>query len=179
MREFISLARGINVGGKTLKMEKLRNIYESLKLHDIITYIQSGNVLFNSEQQEPVKIKQLIERKIKLVTGLDIIIILRIQRELEKIVKNNPFIKYGIKETEKMYVTFLEDAPSKDLITALIPPKPTKDEFKILGKEIYLYCPGGYGETVLSNNFFEKKLKIGATTRNWRTINKLYDLSVN
>jgi uncharacterized protein (DUF1697 family) len=179
MREFISILRGINVGGKVLKMDKLRYIYESLQFQDIKTYIQSGNVLFNFKVKEIEKIKIKIEKKIMTETGLDVAVILRNQKELKRIIDNNLFIKEGIKETERMYVTFLEDNPSKELIKTLISPKPTKDEFRILGKEIYLFCPGGYGETVLSNSFFEKKLKMRATTRNWRTTNKLYELSMN
>lgn len=179
MRKYISLIRGINVGGKTLKMDKLRSIYQSLKFSDIKTYIQSGNVLFNSRSNDVEKIEDDIVKKILSETGLTVSVIIRKSDELGAIIAKNPFIKRDIKETKRLYITFLEKEPSKESIKNIILPKPTKDEFILLGKEIYLFCPAGYGETILSNTFFEKKLKMGATTRNWNTTNKLYELSLS
>ncbi len=179
MLEYISLIRGINVGGKSLKMELLRSIYESLKLEDVKTYIQSGNVLFNSNTKNIEKIKNEIVKSIEKQSGLSVSVIIRKNKEIKNIIENNPFIKSGNNETERMYVTFLESVPDKNKMKGLIPSKKTKDEFKIIGKEIYLYCPEGYGKTVLSNDFFEKKLKLKATSRNWRTLNKLYEMSIS
>jgi uncharacterized protein (DUF1697 family) len=177
MPEYISLLRGINVGGKTLKMDKLRSIYESLNLRDIKTYIQSGNVLFNARIKNVEKIKKEIEIRINKEASLAVTVIIRTPIELKKILSSNPFVNSGIKEIDRMYVTFLENEPTKELLKELKPARETKDEFKVIGKEIFLFCPGGYGRTILSNDFFEKKLRMNATTRNWRTVNKLYDLS--
>ena len=177
MLKYISLIRGINVGGKTLKMDRLKSIYESLSLHDIKTYIQSGNVLFNSDIKNIYKIKTQLEDEINKQTNLSVSVIMRTQKDLKKILNGNPFINSGNENTERMYVTFLENEPLKSSLKDLIPPKETHDEFKVIGKEIYLYCQEGYGRTVLSIDFFEKKLKMKATARNWRTVNKLYELS--
>lgn len=179
MTEYISLIRGINVGGKSLKMDVLRSIYESLKLEDIKTYIQSGNVLFKTNTKNIKKIGDKIVNSIEKQSGLSVSVIIRNNKEIKNILENNPFIKSGNNETERMYVTFLEGIPDKNKLKDLIPAKKTKDEFKIIGKEIYLYCPEGYGRTILSNDFFEKKLKLKATSRNWRTLNKLYEMSIS
>lgn len=177
MRKYISLLRGINVGGKTLKMDMLRGIYESLNLQDIKSYIQSGNILFNTKEKNIGKLRTKLEKEIKSQTGLIVSIIFRNRKELKDILDTNPFMKTHDSETAKMYVTLLEKEPSKELVKNLIPSKRTEDEFKKLNREIYLFCGNGYGRTVLTNDFFEKKLKLKATTRNWRTLNKLYELS--
>ncbi len=179
MLEFISLVRGINVGGKTLKMDKLKSIYESLNLKDVKTYIQSGNVLFNSKNKNIEKIRNELESQIKNQTDLSVTIIIRTQKELKKILESNPFVNSGNEDIEHLYVTLLENESPKSSLKNLVPAKETKDAFKVAGKEIFLYCPDGYGRTVLSNDFFEKKLKMRATTRNWRTLNKLFDLSIS
>jgi len=165
------------VGGKTVKMASLRALYESLGLQDVESYIQSGNVLFNAEEKNVDKLRMRIEGEIQKKFGLTVSVIMRKPEEIRKILDSNPFLKKYPDETKKMYVTLLERKPSEELIVNLAPSKTTEDKFKILNREVYIFCLNGYGRTVLTNDFFEKKLKLKATTRNWRTLNKLYDLS--
>jgi uncharacterized protein (DUF1697 family) len=105
-------------------------------------------------------------------------VVIRTQSELWKTIENNPFVKAGNREVDRMYVTFLEKRPEAAREEALPAVPGTNDEFRILEKEIYLYCPGGYGKTVFSNSYFERRLGIRATTRNWKTVGKLYELSI-
>jgi uncharacterized protein (DUF1697 family) len=177
MLEYISLVRGINVGGKTLKMDVLKSLYASLGFTDITTYIQSGNVLFNPSAKGKAPAADAVEAIIKKKTGLDVTVINRTRHDFIRITAQNPFIKAGNRLIDKMHVTFLDRQPDTDLVKKLSLIDRKGDEFKVVGSEIYLLCPNGYGQTVLTNNFFEKRLKCGATTRNWGTVNKLLELA--
>ena len=92
-------------------------------------------------------------------------------------IDNNPFIKKKGIQLDKLHVTFLGTLPESSLVKAIEKLNFSPDEFVITGREIYLHCPGGYGNTKLSNNFFEKKLFVKATTRNWNTVNKLWEMA--
>ena len=105
----------------------------------------------------------------------DVTIILKTPIALKKIISKNPFLKGREKETKYFYFTFLADNPSKELLNNIKDFESKDDKFIIKGKEIYVFCPGGYGTTKLNNNFFERKLKVGATTRNWNSINNMVD----
>jgi uncharacterized protein (DUF1697 family) len=173
MREYISLLRGINVGGKTLKMDGLLKVYEGLGMRDVKSYIQSGNVLFNAQNDEAESVKEELQTRILSRFGLEVTVIVRNRRELRRIIERNPFIGSGGGELDRMYVTFMEVSPKGEPPHDLPSGADTKDDFRMIGTEIYLYCPGGYGKTIFSNSFFEKKLGVRATTRNWKTVTEL------
>ena len=177
MHEYVSLLRGINVGGKTLKMDSLLKVYESLGLRDVKSYIQSGNVLFNTTYTDTRSMKEELQNRIRSRYGLEVTIIIRNRRELEKIIEKNPFTESGNRELNRMHVTFLEEGAKAKLPKSLRPDIDTNDEFRVIGTEIYLYCPEGYGKTVFSNSFFEKKLGVRATTRNWKTVTELHRIA--
>lgn len=177
MLEYISLIRGINVGGKTLKMDVLKSIYASLGFADMVTYIQSGNVLFNAGTGARPPIAASIEQGIKKKSGLEVSVILRTRNELAEIIAKNPFVKSRKSLVDKMHVTFLGELPGPEPVKALSSTDAKGDEYKVVGREIYLVCPNGYGRTILNNNFLEKRLKCAATTRNWATVNKLLELA--
>jgi uncharacterized protein (DUF1697 family) len=173
MREYVSLLRGINVGGKTLRMDGLLKVYESLGLRDVKSYIQSGNVLFNEKNVDVESVKEELQNRIRSRFGLDVTVIIRKRGELQGIIERNPFIASGGGEPKRMYVTFMEESPKGEPPQSLRSDTNAKDDFRMIGTEIYLYCPGGYGKTVFSNSFFEKKLGVRATTRNWNTVTEL------
>jgi uncharacterized protein (DUF1697 family) len=177
MHEYVSLLRGINVGGKTLKMNDLLSVYETLGLLDVKSYIQSGNVLFNAKDTGTRGIKEELQNRIRSRFGLEVTIMLRSRRELGKIIERNPFVESGGREPNRMHVTFLEATAKAKLPESLRSDMNTDDEFRLAGAEIYLYCPGGYGKTVFSNSFFEKKLGVRATTRNWKTVTELHRIA--
>jgi len=171
----LSLLRGINVGGRKVPMADLRILYEELGLKNITTYIQSGNVIFESKVANKA-LEKKIEKKIKVKFGFDVSVITRTKEELNAVIKENPFTKENNIELEKLYVIFLGEIPDPVLLKKLIESDLGPERFIVCGKTIYLYCPVGYGEAKLNNNFFEKKLKVVATTRNWRTTNILLDM---
>jgi uncharacterized protein (DUF1697 family) len=179
MKTCISILRGINVGAqKKILMVDLKALYESLKFKDVITYIQSGNVIFKtSETVSDEALSQKIEKAIAKKYGFEVPVIVRSVAEIDKVLGSNPFLKDKKKDVTKMHVTFLSEAPGKAELEAIKKFDYAPDEFVIAGKDVYLYTPGGYGETKLSNKFFETKLKVTATTRNWNTVNKLKELS--
>lgn len=173
---FISLLRGINVSGqKKVPMQQLKELYEKLTFTSVQTYIQSGNVIFSSNEKDLAKLRERIENAIKKEFGFDVLVFVRTRADLEKIVKSNPFTK---QESESLYVTLLSQSPV-EIPADLDKFKAPNDKYKIINDVIYFYCPDGYGKTKLSNNLFEKKLKLNATTRNYNTINALLKISNN
>lgn len=180
MKTCISMLRGINVSGqKKIRMADLKKLYEELKLKEVITYIQSGNVIFKTaEKNTDEKIAALIEKAIQKKYGFEVPVIVRSAAEMNDAIKNNPFIK-NKNEPERIYISFLSEIPSEDLVAAIQKTDFSPERFMISGKEIYLHVPNGYGNSKLSNNFFEKKLNVKATTRNWNTVNKLAELAAS
>ena len=175
---YIALLRGINVSGqKLIKIEELQKLFEALKFESVRTYIQSGNVIFKSDIKEPAKIIGLIEKKIKDKFSFDVTVIIRNTDELGKIIKNNPFVK--TKPIDKLYTAFLSGTFDKSKSELLEKYKSKTEEYKINNTEVYLYYPDGAGRTKLTNNIIESKLGVKATSRNWNTVNKLYELSLN
>jgi uncharacterized protein (DUF1697 family) len=178
MNTFVSLLRGINVSGqKRVLMPELKSMYETLGFTRVTTYVQSGNVVFESDRLEETQIAPTIEAEIARIFGFPVSVIVRGRDDLRRILAANPFIERKNIDTKRLYVTFLRDLPSLELSSNLITPPESDDEFLEIGKEIFLYCPGGYGRTKLSNNYFEKKLWVIATTRNWNTVKALSEMA--
>ena len=172
MTTFIALLRGINVTGrKIVRMEQLRASFEALGFRKVQTYVQSGNVVFEAARASGLAKK--IEEKIADDFGFPVPVLLRTTGELATVIKRNPFLKDEDVDQSKLHVTFLSDDPPKTATALLQPLAADSERFQVIGREIYLYCPEGYGRTRLSNAAIEKKLSVGATTRNWKTTNAL------
>jgi uncharacterized protein (DUF1697 family) len=177
MATYVAMLRGINVGpGKIVKMERLRALFGVLGFDDVRTYVQSGNVVFESEQKSPTGLSNKIEEKIQRDFGFTVPVLVKTSKEIEQIVSDNPLVKEKGIDRSKLHITFLSDAPPKTAVKALEPLATGRERFRILNRAIYLYCPDGYGNTKLSNNAIEKKLSVVATTRNWRTVNALLEM---
>ena len=179
METYISILRGINVGGhKLIKMQALTKLYEDLGFKNVKTYIQSGNVIFQTKQTDSTLLEEMISKKITEIFTFEVPIIVTLQKEIAKIHKNNPFIHEKHYDTNLLHVTFLSQKP-KQADIAKITGDFGNDEYIISDKAIYLYCPNGYGNTKLTNTFFENKLKVSATTRNWKTTTELLNMSLS
>ena len=178
--KYISLLRGINVSGqKKMKMSDLKSLYEELGFQDVLTYIQSGNVIFNTEIKSKSDLSELIENAIDNKYKFHVPVEIRTNSEISKILKNCPFGSVDIEhEGTKVLVTFLSAKPLEDKLEKVLEYVTETEELVLKGKEVYLYCPNGYGKSKLSNTFLEKKLGVGATTRNWKSVNQLYELSL-
>ena len=177
MITYISMLRGINVSGqKKIRMEALRSTYEKLELANVQTYLQSGNVVFDSTEGDPDRLAKQIEAQIEQDFGFSVPVLIRTGTDFLRIISQNPFLTARSEDPSHLYVTFLYDSPAPALTKQINFPG-EGDEFVIGEKEVFLFCPNGYGRTKLNNNFFEKKLKLLATTRNWKTVNALYELT--
>ena len=179
MQTYIALFRGINVSGqKKIKMADLRQHLENLGFQHVKTYIQSGNVIFQFEESAPKDLEQQIAKKIQAEYGFDVSIFITNASILKEILENNPFLERG-EDVKKLYVTFLDQQPSQEKIDLLQSVDYSPEEYILRDLYIYFFFPNGYGRAKLNNNFFERKLKVTATTRNWKTVNKLYELAYN
>ncbi|MFB9758893.1 DUF1697 domain-containing protein [Ectobacillus funiculus] len=177
MTIYIAFLRGINVGGKKIiKMEKLKDIFKSLYFQNVKTYIQSGNVIFDSTE-ESADILYKIETELENVLGYKVTSIIRTADELEEIIKQNPFS--ASEDVEKQYVTFLHREPTVEAGDRLMSYKNDVDDFCVTHREVFLLCGKGYGKTKFSNHFLESKLDVLATTRNWKTVNKILNMIRN
>lgn len=167
MMTYISLLRGINVSGqKKVPMAELKKLYESLGFQDVQTYIQSGNVVFKAEEDR--NLASLIEKRIHEHFGFEVPVLILTRGDLVQILSENPFvISHSI---DSLHVTMLSQMPDNELLSRVVAINSGEDEYVVVGKNIYLNCPEGYGRTKLTNNFFESKLKCKATTRNWKTM---------
>jgi len=178
MNTYISILRGINVSGhKLIKMKVLGEMYESLGYREVRTYIQSGNVVFEHDSGETGKLEQMISGGILKSFGFEVPVIVLEKEELNDIAVHNLFIGEKDEDFSKLHVTFLSREPASNLIETIGNEEYLPDEFYIRAKTVYLFCPNGYGNTKLSNTFFEKKLKVQATTRNWKTVLELLKIS--
>ena len=178
MTTYVSLLRGINVSGhKMIRMMELVAMYESLGFQKIRTYLQSGNVVFESSKALSAKLAKAIEDKILQTFGFPVSVILREKEDLHRIIRSNPFLGDKALDVAKLHVTFLLSAPFESACDKMKEIRGEPDAFFLADKEVYLFCQNGYGRTKLSNNFFEKKLSVIATTRNWNSVRKLYDLA--
>lgn len=177
MHTYISMLRGINVSGKnSIKMDALRELYTKLGFQDAQSYIQSGNVVFKTAETDPQFLQERIKQAISVQFGYDVPVLVIDQLEYAAIIKSNPYLNDESKQGEFMHLTLLAEQPDPEKLAKIDVDAYLPDCFEVLGRTIYLYCPGGYGNTKLNNGFFESKLKIAATTRNWKTSQHLLSL---
>jgi uncharacterized protein (DUF1697 family) len=176
MARCVALLRGINLGSRNkIAMGDLRAAFEALGAQDVQTYVQSGNVVFDPGAGTRPTAAALEERVAQDV-GVRAPVLLRSAAELAEIVAENPFLARGA-DPAALHVTFLAEAPAAELVEALDPQVGAPDELAVRSREVYVHCPGGYGRTKLTNAFLERRLRVVATTRNWRTVTALRDLA--
>ncbi|NNC48920.1 MAG: DUF1697 domain-containing protein [Flaviramulus sp.] len=175
MKTYIALLRGINVSGqKKILMAELREILSKSGLINVQTYIQSGNVIFESRESDTQKIELSIHKSIKTHFGFDVPVLVLSSKEFQKIFDDCPFSE--VKKLES-YFMLLYAIPDKKLVEEISKLSYGKEEFVIANSCIYFHSSIGYGNTKFNNNFFERKLKITATARNYKTMVKLLSLS--
>lgn len=180
--KYISILRGINVSGqKKVKMADLKILYEEQGFENVNTYIQSGNVIFESKTKLTIEaLKKIIEKAIETKYAFQVPVDIRTNQELKQIIKNCSYEEVKKEENgTKVLVTFLQSTPFNQKQESLLGYVKSPEKLIIQGREIYLYCPNGYGKSKLTNVFIEKKLGISATTRNWKSVKKLYELSMD
>lgn len=180
MSRYVAFLRGINVSGqKKVPMAELRSILSSIGLGDVKTYIQSGNVIFSSERTSTSKLEERIEKVIKKSFCFDVLVLVKSVEELQKILQNNPFDYEDNVAANKIYFVLLFQNPGLEKINAFKTEVFPSEKWEFNKNCIYLCCENGYGKAKLNNNMVERKLKVDATTRNYRTMRKLIDMGIN
>jgi len=177
---YISILRGINVGGnRKILMKDLKVLFEKLGFAEVETYIQSGNVVFESDQKlSTADLEVKIQQAITEPFGFDVPVIVRTADEWAKSIGNNPFWKEKEADIDRLHLTCLKEFPSLELIEKIKSFQFLPDRYEIIGKDVFIFCAAGYGTSKLTNPFFESKLKVPATTRNWKTVMKLHEMIV-
>ena len=175
MSTYAAILRAINVSGRNkITMPALRDAFVALGYEDVVTYIQSGNVVFRTRAPR-AKLGATIEDCIAREFGQSVKAVLRSAKELADIVAKNPFLTRRGVDRAHLHVTFLASTPARAAVSSLSVPSGS-DELIIAGKDVYVYAPGGYGKTKVNNTFVERRLGV-ATTRNWNTVTKLFELT--
>jgi uncharacterized protein (DUF1697 family) len=175
MPAYVAMLRGINVAGHNpIKMEQLRGLCNGLGFQNVETYVQSGNVVFQTTTDNASALSKRLNETILESFGVNTPVIIRTSKEMLTLIANNPFVKEKDIDPSKLHVTFLSETARKGSTKRLEALATNPDRFHTILREIYLYCPGGYGRTKLSNNAIEKALSVTATTRNWKTTNTLF-----
>ncbi|MBX3297079.1 MAG: DUF1697 domain-containing protein [Acidobacteria bacterium] len=180
----IALLRGINVGGNTLiKMEELRAMFEALRFGNVKSYINSGNLAFDSVSSPQVSkgkppeviLSNQIESAIQTTFGKAVPVMVREQRHIQTVLESNPFAgQFG--SHKEMHVLFLKEEMPDDKVQQLVANQTKDERFAVLGHEIFCHLKFGVADSLLGKGFIDKKLKIAYTARNWRTVEKLATL---
>ena len=177
MNTHLALLRGINVSGKKLiKMEDLRKLMEAAGFENVKTYIQSGNIVFDSKEISKAKLSEKVKKVIFDHYGFDVSVVMLNGKDLAKAIAENPFIKEKGIDLKQVYVAFLSEEPIEDNIERMKLAKIGDDIALLSGNVMYLKYAAGAGNSKLSTNLIENKLKVIATARNWNTTLKLMEM---
>jgi uncharacterized protein (DUF1697 family) len=177
MPHYVALLRSVNVAGHgRLSMPELTESFVSLGHRDVTTYIQTGNVLFRSPKKSIAALTTAIEDQLERDFGTTPAVILRTVPDLARVLETSPFPAQGA-DPSRHHVTFLAEEPSPDRLAAFTPPASGRDELVIIGREVYVHTPDGYGNSKLSGAMLERRLGVVSTTRNWNTVTKLCALA--
>jgi len=178
MRTYVALLRGINVSGqKKIIMADLRTMLEELDFKEVETYIQSGNIVFNSSEKDAPILEQMIHKAILKTFGFDVPVLVKTYDELKEIFQKNPFKEPSDIENKRVYFAILKETPSLDLIVEFKKEIYAHEKFSVTENCVYLNCLKGAGNAKLNNNLIERKLKVSATSRNYNTMVKLLKMS--
>ena len=173
MTTYIALLRGINVGGhRKILMADLRAVFIAAGGDNVTTYIQSGNVVFGHSARSPKKLVAELEQMIESATGFAVPVILRTTTEWASVITDNP---YPHAEPTSLHVAFLAAAPDPGAAERIDRANFAPEDFIVQGREIYLHLPNGMGRAKLPSRM--GPLMAPATVRNWRTVEKLFDLA--
>ncbi len=178
MNTYIGLLRGINVGGhKKIKMADLREMLNKLNFSEVQTYIQSGNIVFKTSEVNKAELESTIKKEIAKTFGFEVPVLVKSREEIVSIVEENLYIKDENLEPSMLYFTLLHKMPSDDALQQFKEIHFDNEVFSMGNHVVYLAYKLGASKAKRDNNFIEKKLKVSATTRNLRTMQKLVELS--
>ena len=166
MPVYVAMLRGINVRSRTrVAMGDLVDLITGAGGTGVSTYVQSGNAIFAAAARSPGRLEHTIETATEEQLGMRVRVLIRTPRQLAAVVAANPF-----GAPDGVHVTFLAERPAADRRRAVEGRAFPPDECRVIGREVYVRCPKGYGRTKLNNAYMEKQLGVAATTRNWNTV---------
>ncbi len=178
MTAVIALLRGVNVGGHNMiKMEDLREVCASLNLHDARTYVQSGNIVFKTDEKDLLKLAKRMEEAIERGHGFRPSVICRTLAEMKAAAARNPFAKRADLDPSKLAVSFLASEPSNMARAKLLQIKAEPEELLIGRFELFIYFPNGMGRPKLSMPAVERAVQTPMTSRNWNTVVRLIEMA--
>jgi uncharacterized protein (DUF1697 family) len=171
MPRYVAFLRAINVGGHTVKMDRLRALFEELGLANVETFIASGNVLFDSRAKDLAALERKIETHLESALGYAVATFVRAQSELGAVVSAHPF--GAIADGHTLSVMFLKETPPGDAAARLSAHQTPTDHFHLAGRELYWHTHGRMSDSKLFGVSFEKILRQQSTSRNIRTVRRL------
>ncbi len=173
---YIAFLRGINVGGhRKMKMAAVKESFEKLGVSNVKTYLQSGNVVFQSEVTDTKDLEARLEQQLVQDFGFDVPVLIRQRHMLQQLLKDNPFANE--ENTKQLYFVLLKKLPGAAQISALKTLQFKHEKFYIKDLCVYLNFTQGYGTAKLNTNLIEQKLQVAATARNLRTLEKMIALA--
>lgn len=177
----IALLRGINVSGRNkILMAELRTLFVEMGFSDVSTYIQSGNIVFKAEDSVSLsEIENSIQQGILQQFGFEVPVIIKSDEYWEKLMALNPFSEESSDNPEKLYVTFLKESAKTKYLEELQKFDFQPDKFIVIEKTVFVFYATNYSDSKLNNTLLENKLKVQATTRNWKTVLKLFEMVNN
>lgn len=171
MTKYVAFLRGINVGGnRIIRMADLRALCVELGFASVETYVQSGNVIFDSNKRSAEAVARTLEGGIQSRFELEVPVIVRTGASMESIIEANPFPREANSDPNKVHVMFLPARPSKAYIQKINAIESGADSCVVCGAELYLHCPNGVARTKLNNALFERILKMPVTSRNFKSV---------
>lgn len=177
MTTYVALLRGVNVGQNILPMAELRGVLEARGYIHVVTYIQSGNLVFDHRKKGGLSLEKDVREAIRQHFGLDVPVLIRTKEEWSTLATRHTFMGQPDVDPRYLHITFLGKAPAASAVAGVKTVRFPPDACVIAGREIFLYCPGRYGKTKFSNMFFERRLGVPATTRNLRMVLALAQLA--
>jgi uncharacterized protein (DUF1697 family) len=177
--KYAAFLRGINVGGHNkIKMEGLREMFAALQFENVRTYINSGNVIFETVETDDNSLSEKIEKVILSEFSLDIKVMTRTMAEIKEIIKNNPFAGQFTDEKD-LHVLFLAKELSEEKKNLLLSNNNEFEMFAVRNREVFcLLRERSVLDSLLGKKYIDNKLKTPTTGRNWRTVNKITELSL-
>ncbi len=173
MIRYVAFLRGFNTSGQ-VSIEELNEQFKNCGFQNVNTYIQTDNVIFETEETDETAIAKKIEEQLKSKLGYEVKAIIRMQHEIKNVLKNNPYQNMNTQE-RNLYVTFLSDVPSPLVRGALEVYSNDAEDARLFKREVYILS-NNYGKTCFPNSLIEKKFGVTATTRNWSLLNRIVEL---
>jgi uncharacterized protein (DUF1697 family) len=175
MMKYVAFLRGINVGGRTsIKMERLREVFGALGFENVKTYIQSGNVIFETDETDDRKLAEKIEAAVEK-EFFKTSVMVRSLEEIKEAVENNPFAGEEF-EDKLFHLVFLSEKLSEEKAEMLLANNSENEKFAVRNREVYCLLKNSTADSLLGKKYIDNKLKTPATARNWRTVNKILEL---